>query len=107
MILAAIVTLIGIANPVVMVAAQEQEIEVDPEEVDALIEELEENLAAVRIDLQNATVEDEDEDDDGDQLEEVDLQNALQKQQQSLQTMSNISKTLHDTALSVIRKISG
>lgn len=107
MILAAIVTLIGIANPVVMVAAQEQEIEVDPEEVDALIEELEENLAAVRIDLQNATVEDEDEDDDSDQLEEVDLQNALQKQQQSLQTMSNISKTLHDTALSVIRKISG
>ncbi len=35
----------------------------------------------------------------------IDLQNALQKQQQTLQTMSNVSKMLHDTAMAVIRKI--
>ena len=39
------------------------------------------------------------------QLANIDLQNALQKQQQTLQTMSNVSKMLHDTAMSVIRKI--
>jgi hypothetical protein len=39
------------------------------------------------------------------QLANIDLQNMLQKQQQTIQMMSNISKTLHDTALSVIRKI--
>ena len=41
------------------------------------------------------------------QLANVDLQNMLQKQQQTLQMMSNISKSLHDTAMSVIRKIGG
>jgi hypothetical protein len=35
----------------------------------------------------------------------LDLQNALQKQQQTLQTMSNVSKIMHDTAMAVIRKI--
>ncbi|MBN1960520.1 MAG: hypothetical protein JW841_06210 [Deltaproteobacteria bacterium] len=40
------------------------------------------------------------------QLSNVDLQNALQKQQQTLQLMSNISKMLSDTAASIIRKIS-
>lgn len=39
------------------------------------------------------------------QLANVDLQNALQKQQQTLQMMASISKMLHDTASSVIRKI--
>mgnify|MGYP004269821129 FL=1 len=39
------------------------------------------------------------------QLANVDLQNMLQKQQQTLQMMSNISKALHDTAMSVIRKM--
>jgi len=39
------------------------------------------------------------------QLANVDLQNMLQKQQQTLQMMSNISKSLHDTAMSVIRKM--
>ena len=39
------------------------------------------------------------------QLANIDLQNALQKQQQTLQTMSNVSKLLHDTAMAVIRKI--
>jgi hypothetical protein len=37
----------------------------------------------------------------------IDLQNALQKQQQTMQTMSNVSKMLHDTAMAVIRKIGG
>ena len=41
------------------------------------------------------------------QLANVDLQNILQKQQQTLQMMSNISKTLFDTAMSVIRKMGG
>ena len=41
------------------------------------------------------------------QLANVDLQNMLQKQQQTLQMMSNISKMLHDTAMSIIRKIGG
>ena len=41
------------------------------------------------------------------QLANVDLQNVLQKQQQTLQMMSNISKLLYDTALSIIRKIGG
>lgn len=38
-------------------------------------------------------------------LASLDLQTALQKQQRSLQTMSNVSKTMHDTAMAVIRKI--
>jgi hypothetical protein len=41
------------------------------------------------------------------QLANVDLQNMLQKQQQTMQMMSNISKMLHDTALAVIRKLGG
>jgi hypothetical protein len=41
------------------------------------------------------------------QLANVDLQNALQVQQQTIQMMSNISKMLHDTALAIIRKIGG
>jgi hypothetical protein len=39
------------------------------------------------------------------QLANIDLQNKLQKQQQTLQTMSNVSKAAHDTAMSIIRKI--
>lgn len=39
------------------------------------------------------------------QLANVDLQNALQRQQQTLQTISNVAKALHDTAMAVIRKI--
>jgi hypothetical protein len=41
------------------------------------------------------------------QLANVDLQNILQKQQQTLQMMSNISKMLYDTAQAVIRKPGG
>jgi len=39
------------------------------------------------------------------ELREIDLQNSLQKQQQTIQMLSNISKVLRDTALAVIRKI--
>ncbi len=38
------------------------------------------------------------------QLANIDLQNQLQKQQQTLQTMSNVSKVAHDTAMAIIRK---
>lgn len=41
------------------------------------------------------------------QLANIDMQNMLQKQQQTVQMMSNISKMLHDTAMSVIRKMGG
>jgi phenolic acid decarboxylase len=41
------------------------------------------------------------------QLANIDLQNMLQKQQQTLQLMANISKLLEDTEMSVIRKIGG
>lgn len=37
------------------------------------------------------------------QLANIDLQNALQKQQQTLQTMSNVSKARHDIAMASIR----
>ena len=59
-------------------------------EFDEYIEKLEEQLASAGDDAQ---------------LANIDLQNVLQKQQQTLQTMSNVSKILHDTALAVIRKI--
>lgn len=39
------------------------------------------------------------------QLANLDMQSMLQRQQQTLQTMSNVSKTLHDTSMSVVRKI--
>lgn len=42
---------------------------------------------------------------DDSQLANIDLQNMLQKQQQTIQMLSNISKVLHDTASAVIRKI--
>jgi predicted ribosomally synthesized peptide with nif11-like leader len=41
------------------------------------------------------------------QLADVDLQTTLQKQQQTLQMMSNISKMVYDSAQSTIRKIGG
>ncbi len=60
--------------------------------LDAYIKGLEEKLNSVGDDAQ---------------LANVDLQNMLQKQQQTLQMLSNISKMLHDTAMAVIRKIGG
>lgn len=41
------------------------------------------------------------------QLAQIDLQNILQKQQQTMQMMSAISKQLNDTAMAIIRKIGG
>ena len=42
---------------------------------------------------------------DDEQLANIDLQGALQKQQQVLQTISNVSKMMHDTAMAIVRKI--
>ena len=58
--------------------------------LDEAIRDWEEKLAAIGDDAQ---------------LANIDLQNMLQKQQQTIQMLSNISKVLHDTALAVIRKI--
>ena len=44
---------------------------------------------------------------DDSQLANIDLQNILQKQQQAIQGMSEVSKMLHDTAMAVIRKMGG
>lgn len=44
---------------------------------------------------------------DESQLANVDLQEVLQNQQRTLQMMSNLSKMMHDTEMSVIRKIGG
>lgn len=41
------------------------------------------------------------------QLANVDLQNGLQRMQQTLQMMTNISKQIHDGAMNTIRKIGG
>ena len=41
------------------------------------------------------------------QLANLDLQNMLQKQQQSLQIISNVSDMLHDTAMAVVRNMGG
>jgi hypothetical protein len=60
--------------------------------LDAYIKGLEEKLSSVGDDAQ---------------LANVDLQNVLQKQQQTIQMLSNISKMLHDTAMAIVRKIGG
>lgn len=39
------------------------------------------------------------------QLANIDLQNTLQKQQQTIQAISSVSKAVHDTAMSIVRKI--
>lgn len=39
------------------------------------------------------------------QLANIDLQNAIQKQQQTIQMLSNMSKALHDTAMAIIRNM--
>jgi hypothetical protein len=60
------------------------------ESLDALLIEWEERLNTVGEDAQ---------------LANVDMQNWLQKQQQVLQMMSNISKSSHDTMMAIIRNI--
>jgi len=54
------------------------------------IEQLEENLQSVGEDAQ---------------MGNIDMQSALEKQQQTLQMLSNVSKMLHDTSMAIIRKI--
>jgi hypothetical protein len=39
------------------------------------------------------------------QLGNIDMQNILQKQQQTLQMMSNVSKMLHDTTMAIVRRV--
>jgi DNA integrity scanning protein DisA with diadenylate cyclase activity len=60
------------------------------EEIDGRVREWEERLSELG---------------DDSQLANIDLQNMLQKQQQTMQMLSNISKVLHDTAMAVVRKI--
>ena len=60
------------------------------EALDEIIENLEEQLASTGDDAQ---------------LANIDLQSELQKQQQTIQTMTNVSKMMHDTAMALIRKI--
>jgi len=61
-----------------------------PEALENEIKELEEKLETVGDDRI---------------LEDIQLRNMLQKQQQILQTLSNVSKMLHDTAQAVIRNM--
>jgi len=72
----------------------------DPElgkPVDSLKEQLESSIDA--LEKQLGTIGEDA------QLANLDLQNALQKQQQTLQMMSSVMKMLHDTAMAIIRKI--
>lgn len=62
------------------------------EEIEDAIREMEERLSTIGDDAQ---------------LANLDMQSILQKQQQTMQMMSQISKLLHDTAMSTIRKIGG
>lgn len=62
----------------------------DEADVEAVIEQWEEQLQTTGDDAQ---------------LANIDLQNMLQKQQQTIQMLSSVSKVLHDTAMAVIRKI--
>ncbi len=55
-----------------------------------LIDEWEEELQGVGDDAQMAN---------------IDMQNVLEKQQQTMQMLSNVSKMLHDTTMAIIRKI--
>ena len=59
---------------------------------EAQIKDLEEKLNAVGDDAQ---------------LANVDMQDWLQKEQQTLQMLSNVSKMMFDTAMAIIRKIGG
>lgn len=64
----------------------------DTEDLSKYIKELEERLSVAGDDAQ---------------LANIDLQNLLQEQQQTMQTMSNVSKMLHDTAMVIIKRLDG
>ena len=55
-----------------------------------MINELEDDLQAIGDDAQ---------------LSMLELQNALNRQAQLMQMISNISKTMHDTAMAIIRNL--
>lgn len=55
------------------------------------LEQLEENLQGVGEDAQMGNIDD--------------MQNVLEKQQQTMQMLSNVSKMLHDTCIAILRKI--
>jgi len=59
-------------------------------EIDRLVGAWEEQLSEIGDDVQ---------------LANIDLQNNLQKQQQTMQMLSNISKVMHDTAMAIIRNL--
>ena len=59
-------------------------------DVELSIRQLEEELQSVGEDAQ---------------LMNLDLQNVMQAQQQTMQTLSNVSKALHDAAMAIIRNI--
>lgn len=65
--------------------------------IDQQINSLDTGLSILEQKLQTAG--------DDAQLANIDLQNILQKQQQTLQTMSNVSKMLHDTAKAIIQNM--
>jgi len=65
-----------------------KKVEADIKKWEDYIKELEESLQTLGDDAQQAN---------------VDLQNMMQKQQQTLTTMSHVSKMLHDTAMAVLR----
>ena len=77
-------------------------------DIDAVIAEAQEAVASGISEALVTTAPGIEEVGDDAQLANIDLQNILQKQQQQLlQTMSNISKALYDTAMAIIRKIGG
>ena len=39
------------------------------------------------------------------QISQLELQNMMQRQQQVMNVLSNLSKTLHETSMAIIRKI--
>ena len=64
--------------------------QVTPKMLDAEIAKWQQELATIGDDAQ---------------LANIDLQNAMQKQAQTMQILSNIMKMLHDSAMAVIRNI--
>ena len=77
-------------------------------DVDALVQQVMQKARAqqAHLDSEIAVLEDklQGAGDDA-QLANIDLQNMLQEQQRLIQVMSNMAKTLHDTAMSVIRNM--
>ena len=63
------------------------------------------DLQSMVIDFEELFEQIDQERDNPSDLSRVELQNMLQKVQQLLTLMSNVSKTMHDTSMAVIRKI--